>query len=48
MPKRSATPGGLLRWAEMTVTGDDGREEGWRMVKLEGLLAMLKEDCDYA
>jgi hypothetical protein len=22
-------PGGLLRWAEAIVTGDDGSEEGW-------------------
>jgi hypothetical protein len=48
MPKRSATPEGQLRWAEATVTGDEEREEGWRMAKLEGLLAMLKEDCDCA
>src|SRR5258707_1314718 len=46
MPKRSAMPGGLLRWAEAIVTGDDGSEEGWGMVKLEGVLTMLKEDCD--
>ena len=39
-------PGGLLRWAEAIVTGDDWSEEGWGMVKLEGVLTMLKEDCD--